>query len=134
MRVSIVATGIEANMQTRERPTFLQAPITRRSTIISAPTAMPAAPAALASEAATAEAPADSDPSAEATAITAPAEASTAPARPAETADTAESDQLAAGDDAAIMFDQHQFAKIFDILTDKGNRTGRRYHHRCAGC
>ncbi|MGB2000714.1 MAG: cell division protein FtsZ, partial [Candidatus Puniceispirillaceae bacterium] len=106
MRVSIVATGIEANMQTRERPTFLQAPITRRSTIISAPTAMPAAPAALASEAATAEAPADSDPSAEATAITAPAEASTAPARPAETpdtADTAESDQLAAGDDAAIM-------------------------------
>ena len=47
MRVSIVATGIEANMQTRDRPTFVQAPITRRSTIISAPTAMPAAPAAL---------------------------------------------------------------------------------------
>ncbi|MEC8642153.1 MAG: cell division protein FtsZ [Pseudomonadota bacterium] len=46
MRVSIVATGIEANMQTRERPTFIQAPITRKSTIISAPTAMPAAPAA----------------------------------------------------------------------------------------
>ena len=45
MRVSIVATGIEANMQTRERPTFIQAPITRRSTIISAPTAMPVAAA-----------------------------------------------------------------------------------------
>ena len=55
MRVSIVATGIEANLQTRERPTFLQAPITRRSTIISAPTAMPAAPAAMA-DTATAEA------------------------------------------------------------------------------
>jgi len=48
MRVSIVATGIEANLQTRERPTFLQAPITRRSTIISAPTAVPTAPAAAA--------------------------------------------------------------------------------------
>ena len=46
MRVSIVATGIEANLQTRERPTFIQAPITRKSTIISAPTAIPAAPAA----------------------------------------------------------------------------------------
>ena len=46
MRVSIVATGIEANLQTRERPTFIQAPITRKSTIISAPTAMSAAPAA----------------------------------------------------------------------------------------
>jgi len=46
MRVSIVATGIEANLQTRERPTFIQAPITRKSTIISAPTAMPAAPVA----------------------------------------------------------------------------------------
>jgi cell division protein FtsZ len=46
MRVSIVATGIEANLQTRERPTFIQAPITRKSTIISAPTTMPAAPTA----------------------------------------------------------------------------------------
>ena len=46
MRVSIVATGIEANMQTRERPTFIKAPITRKSTIISAPTALPVAPPA----------------------------------------------------------------------------------------
>jgi cell division protein FtsZ len=59
MRVSIVATGIEANLQTRERPTFIQAPITRKSTIISAPTAMAAAPAALASETAAKTAPAN---------------------------------------------------------------------------
>ena len=39
MRVSIVATGIEAGVQRRETPTFVQAPITRRSTIISAPAA-----------------------------------------------------------------------------------------------
>ena len=62
MRVSIVATGIEANLQTRERPTFLQAPITRRSTIISAPTAMPAAAAAMAGDSVTATAAEDSLP------------------------------------------------------------------------
>ena len=46
MRVSIVATGIEAGVQRRETPTFVQAPITRRSTIISAPAATGSAAAA----------------------------------------------------------------------------------------
>ena len=56
MRVSIVATGIEAGVQRRETPTFVQAPITRRSTIISAPAtagaaaAMPAATAGTAAD------------------------------------------------------------------------------------
>ena len=59
MRVSIVATGIEANLQKRERPTFIQAPITRKSTIISAPTAMPAAPAASVSATMTETTPVD---------------------------------------------------------------------------
>jgi len=45
MRVSIVATGIEAAAARRETPTFIQAPTTRRSTVISAPTAVPPAPA-----------------------------------------------------------------------------------------
>ena len=48
MRVSIVATGIEAGVQRRETPTFVQAPITRRSTIISAPATAGAMPAATA--------------------------------------------------------------------------------------
>ena len=39
MRVSIVATGIEAVAARRDTPTFIQAPTTRRSTVISAPTA-----------------------------------------------------------------------------------------------
>ncbi|MGC6452883.1 MAG: cell division protein FtsZ [Candidatus Puniceispirillaceae bacterium] len=48
MRVSIVATGIEAGSARRETPTFIQAPTTRRSTVISAPTAVTPAPAATA--------------------------------------------------------------------------------------
>ena len=54
MRVSIVATGIEAASSRRETPTFIQAPTTRRSTVISAPTTVTPAPAS-----ATAEAPAE---------------------------------------------------------------------------
>ena len=44
MRVSIVATGIDTAVAQRETPTFIQAPTTRRSTVISAPTAMAAEP------------------------------------------------------------------------------------------
>ena len=44
MRVSIVATGIDSVAALRETPTFIQGPTTRRSTVISAPTAV-AAPA-----------------------------------------------------------------------------------------
>ena len=65
MRVSIVATGIEAGQQRRETPTFVQAPITRRSTIISAPAASGSAAATAAEKApaAMADAPApDSAP------------------------------------------------------------------------
>ena len=40
MRVSIVATGIDTVAARRETPTFVQAPTTRRSTVISAPTAV----------------------------------------------------------------------------------------------
>ena len=79
MRVSIVATGIEAAGARRETPTFIQAPTTRRSTVISAPTAAastPAAPAPTApapaaarsdtpAETATNEAPATADAEAE---------------------------------------------------------------------
>ena len=66
MRVSIVATGIEAGVQRRETPTFVQAPITRRSTIISAPAAAgtAAATAAIAADDAAAAKP--EAPSAEA--------------------------------------------------------------------
>ncbi|MEX0503420.1 cell division protein FtsZ [Alphaproteobacteria bacterium LSUCC0719] len=94
MRVSIVATGIEANLQTRERPTFLQAPITRRSTIISAPTAMPTAPAAaaIATGSVTAVASEDS-PTPVADNATAESAAATEPAAPAE---QAEADQIEA--------------------------------------
>jgi cell division protein FtsZ len=94
MRVSIVATGIEANLQTRERPTFVQAPITRRSTIISAPTAMPTAPAAaaIATGSVTAAASEDS-PSPVADNATAESAAATEPAAPAE---QAEADQIEA--------------------------------------
>ena len=79
MRVSIVATGIEAAGARRETPTFIQAPTTRRSTVISAPTAAaptpaaptPTAPAPAAArsdtpaETATDEAPATADAEAE---------------------------------------------------------------------
>ena len=44
MRVSIVATGIDTAVAQRETPTFIQAPTTRRSTVISAPTAVAAEP------------------------------------------------------------------------------------------
>ena len=66
MRVSIVATGIEAASSRRETPTFVQAPITRRSTIISAPAAAgtAAATAAIAADDAAAAKP--EAPSAEA--------------------------------------------------------------------
>jgi len=107
MRVSIVATGIEAGLQTREKPTFVQAPITRRSTIISAPTAMPVAPAAaaMATDSVTPATSEDSpSPAAEAvTTDTAVPAMSTAPTEQAETqqieadqieADQAESDQV----------------------------------------
>ena len=59
MRVSIVATGIEAGVQRHETPTFVQAPITRRSTIISAPAAAgtAAATAAIAADDAAAAKP-----------------------------------------------------------------------------
>ena len=120
MRVSIVATGIEANLQTRERPTFIQAPITRKSTIISAPTAMAAAPAAMASETAARTAPADevtadtastadearsvaapetaAEARSEAPVDAAPSGMPSAPAAIAETTETATDD-----DDGAIM-------------------------------
>ena len=62
MRVSIVATGIEAGVQRRETPTFVQAPITRRSTIISAPATAGAAAAMPAATAATAASAADDTP------------------------------------------------------------------------
>ena len=69
MRVSIVATGIEAAGARRETPTFIQAPTTRRSTVISAPTAAAPTPAAARSdtpaETATNEAPATADAEAE---------------------------------------------------------------------
>ena len=44
MRVSIVATGIDTAIARRETPTFIQAPTTRRSTVISAPTSLTAEP------------------------------------------------------------------------------------------
>ena len=66
MRVSIVATGIEAGVQRRETPTFVQAPITRRSTIISAPAAAGTAAAKAASAADDAPAAKLEAPSAEA--------------------------------------------------------------------
>ena len=44
MRVSIVATGIDTAVAQRETPTFIQAPTTRRSTVISAPTSVTAEP------------------------------------------------------------------------------------------
>ena len=66
MRVSIVATGIEAGVQRRETPTFVQAPITRRSTIISAPAAAGTAAATAASAADDAPAAKPEAPSAEA--------------------------------------------------------------------
>ena len=44
MRVSIVATGIDTAIARRETPTFIQAPTTRRSTVISAPTSVAAEP------------------------------------------------------------------------------------------
>ncbi|MEC8539901.1 MAG: cell division protein FtsZ [Pseudomonadota bacterium] len=66
MRVSIVATGIEAGVQHRETPTFVQAPITRRSTIISAPAAAGTAAATAASAADDAPAAKPEAPSAEA--------------------------------------------------------------------
>lgn len=50
MRVSIVATGIEAAAMRRETPTFIQAPTTRRSTVISAPTVAAPGPALTATE------------------------------------------------------------------------------------
>ena len=50
MRVSIVATGIEAASTRRESPTFIQAPTTRRSTVISAPTAVTPVPAVMMAE------------------------------------------------------------------------------------
>jgi len=64
MRVSIVATGIEAGAARRETPTFIQAPTTRRSTVISAPTTIrPVATAAMAESTETAaEAPASALP------------------------------------------------------------------------
>ena len=62
MRVSIVATGIEAGVQRRETPTFVQAPITRRSTIISAPATAGAAAAMPAATAGTAASAADDTP------------------------------------------------------------------------
>ena len=77
MRVSIVATGIEAAAMRRETPTFIQAPTTRRSTVISAPTAV--APAAAS---ATTETLADTASDEAATA--AEAELPEAPAAPEE--------------------------------------------------
>ncbi len=90
MRVSIVATGIEANLQTRERPTFIQAPITRKSTIISAPTTMPAppvAPAALVGEAAPMVTTGSKEPAEVTAAVTAEVTAETAGESAAVTAD-----------------------------------------------
>ena len=109
MRVSIVATGIEAGAVRRETPTFIQAPTTRRSTVISAPTAAtPATPATPAP--ATAEAHTDAEaelPEAPAAPETVLAETGTAETGTAETgaaeADTPETAEAetAEGDGAA---------------------------------
>jgi len=113
MRVSIVATGIEANMQTRERPTFIQAPITRKSTIISAPTAMPAAApaaAAVTGEAAPMTAPAvamtdeAADEATERTAeVEAPSVASSGPEAATDTSDAAKAETAPDRGDDALM-------------------------------
>ena len=98
MRVSIVATGIEAGSARRETPTFIQAPTTRRSTVISAPTAVTPAPAATApaAEAPAAELP--ETPQAPQDALAAAGRGEPAPAETETPAEIEASDGSAAPD------------------------------------
>ncbi|MEC8551044.1 MAG: cell division protein FtsZ, partial [Pseudomonadota bacterium] len=102
MRVSIVATGIEAGVQRRETPTFVQAPITRRSTIISAPAAAGTAAATAASAADDAPAAKPEAPSAEAAPAMAEDAVPQAPSQPeTEAAVTPEPESPAEAEGAA---------------------------------